>query len=105
LCVWMLHWLISKRTKGLIGEENRNLFTHFRLLVLFLLLIFFDLAAVLVYTRKFIELDTKMSDIYVIAGIEVSLTCSFLMYLVLKVIFEGSRRQLQVLNSIDRTLL
>jgi len=20
--VWMLHWLISKRTKGLIGEEN-----------------------------------------------------------------------------------
>lgn len=103
LCVWMLHWLISKRTKGLIGEENRNLFTHFRLLILFLLLIFFDLAAVLVYTRKFIELDTKMSDIYVIAGIEVRR--SFLMYLVLTVIFEGSRGQLQVLNSIDRTLL
>lgn len=103
LCVWMLHWLISKRTKGLIGEENRNIFTHCRLLLLFLLLIFFDLAAVLVYTRKFIELDTKMSDIYVIAGIEVR--CLFLMYLVLTVIFEGSRRQLQVLNSIDRTLL
>ena len=103
LCVWMLHWLISKRTKGLIGEENRNMFTHFRLLILFLLLIFFDLAAVLVYTRKFIELDTKMSDIYVIAGIEVRR--SFMMYLVLTVIFEGSRRQLQVLNSIDRTLL
>lgn len=103
LCVWMLHWLISKRTKGLIGEENRNIFTHCRLLLLFLLLIFFDLAAVLVYTRKFIELDTKMSDIYVIAGIEVRR--SFMMYLVLTVIFEGSRRQLQVLNSIDRTLL
>ena len=72
LCVWMLHWLISKRTKGLIGEENRNLFTHLRLLVLFILLILFDLAAVFVYTRKFIELDTKMSDIYVITGIEVS---------------------------------
>jgi hypothetical protein len=79
------------------------MFTHCRLLLLFLLLIFFDLAAVLVYTRKFIELDTKMSDIYVIAGIEVRR--SFMMYLVLTVIFEGSRRQLQVLNSIDRTLL
>lgn len=89
LCVWMLHWLISKRTKGLIGEENRNVFTHFRLLVLFLLLIFFDLAAVLVYTRKFIELDTKMSDIYVIAGIEVSFDWS-LICLVLKIVVKGS---------------
>ena len=100
LCVWMLHWLISKRTKGLIGEENRNLITHLRLLALFLLLIFFDLAAVLVYTRKFIELDTKMSDIYVIAGIEVSkirvLTC-----LVLSTVIEGSRGQFQVSDPVD----
>ncbi len=43
-----------------------------RLLVLFVLLILFDLAVVFVYTRKFFELDTKMSDIYVNAGIEVS---------------------------------
>ena len=72
LCVWMLHWLISKRTKGLIGEENRGLLTHFRLLLLFILLILFDLAVVVVYAKKFIELGTKMSDIYVITGVEVS---------------------------------
>jgi len=41
-------------------------------MALFALLILFDLAAALVHVRKFIELDTKMSDIYVIAGIEVS---------------------------------
>jgi hypothetical protein len=55
---------------------------------------------VLVYTRKFIELDTKMSDIYVIAGIEVSkirvLTC-----LVLSIVIEGSRGQFQVSDPVD----
>ena len=24
LSIWMLHWLMAKRTKGLIGEENRD---------------------------------------------------------------------------------
>jgi len=72
LCIWMMHWLISKRTKGLIGEENRSAFTHFRLLSLFVLLITFDLAAVVIFIRKFMELNYKMNDIYVIAGIEVS---------------------------------
>ena len=56
LCVWMLHWLISKRTKGLIGEENRSLLTHFRLLCLFGLLILFDLVSVVIFIRKYLEI-------------------------------------------------
>jgi len=42
LCVWMLHWLASKRIKGLIGEESRSLMNHARLVVLFMLIITFD---------------------------------------------------------------
>ncbi len=72
LCVWMLHWLISKRTKGLIGEENRNVFTHVRLLCLFWQLILFDLVLVVIFVRKYLELGKQMNDIYLIAGIEVS---------------------------------
>jgi hypothetical protein len=71
LCVWMLHWLISKRTKGLIGEENRAIFTHVRLLVLFILLILFDLAVVTIFVLKFKRQSSKMNDIYVISGFEV----------------------------------
>ena len=56
LCVWMLHWLISKRTKGLIGEENRSLLTHLRLLCLFGLLILFDLVSVVIFIRKYLEI-------------------------------------------------
>jgi DeoR/GlpR family transcriptional regulator of sugar metabolism len=40
--VWMLHWLVSKRTKGLIGEENESFATHLRLQILFVLMIAFD---------------------------------------------------------------
>ena len=73
LCVWMLHWLVSKRTKGLIGEENRNVFTHLRLLCLFVLLILFDLTVVVIFVRKYLDLRNQMNDIYLIAGMEVSL--------------------------------
>jgi hypothetical protein len=38
----MLHWLASKRIKGLIGEESRSLMNHARLVVLFMLIITFD---------------------------------------------------------------
>lgn len=73
LCVWMLHWLVSKRTKGLIGEENRNVFTHLRLLCLFVLLILFDLTVVVIFVRKYLDLRNQMNDVYLIAGMEVSL--------------------------------
>ena len=42
LSIWMLHWLASKRTKGLIGEENRDKSVHARLLILFACLIGLD---------------------------------------------------------------
>jgi hypothetical protein len=105
LCVWMLHWLVSKRTKGLIGEENRNLLTHFRLLALFIILIMFDLAAVVVFFKKYIELETKMNDIYVIAGIEVGKPTTLTGNLVLTCPPESCRGQLQVPNSVVRALL
>lgn len=42
LSIWMLHWLLAKRTKGLVGEENRDMITHGRLLALYSFIIFFD---------------------------------------------------------------
>jgi hypothetical protein len=35
LFFWVIHWLASKRTKGLIGEENRTYSNHIKLLILF----------------------------------------------------------------------
>jgi hypothetical protein len=68
----MLHWLISKRTKGLIGEENRSFFIHARLLVLFIVMILFDLTITSVFLIQFTTKGSKINDIYVIAGFEVS---------------------------------
>jgi hypothetical protein len=42
LFFWVIHWLASKRTKGLIGEENRNTTNHCKLLFLFASLILID---------------------------------------------------------------
>ena len=42
LFYWMLHWLLAKRTKGLIGEECRNMSTHGLLLALYVVVIFVD---------------------------------------------------------------
>ena len=42
LFIWMLHWLLAKRTKGLIGEENRDWSIHGRLLALYACVITFD---------------------------------------------------------------
>lgn len=49
LFIWMLHWLASKRLKGLIGEESKSLMNHGRLLALFALLIAFDGAITYVF--------------------------------------------------------
>lgn len=49
LFVWMLHWLASKRIKGLIGEESRSFMNHARLVVLFMLIITFDGAVTYVF--------------------------------------------------------
>lgn len=42
LFVWVIHWLASKRTKGLIGEENRSWGNHAKLLVFFAGLVLID---------------------------------------------------------------
>ena len=72
LFVWMLHWLASKRLKGLIGEESKSLMNHGRLLALFVLMICFDGTVTYVFGLQFIKYGNKMNDIYVIAGFEVS---------------------------------
>jgi hypothetical protein len=73
LFVWMLHWLASKRLKGLIGEESKSLANHARLLVLFFIMIVFDGIITYVFALQFFRFGNKMNDIYVIAGFEVSL--------------------------------
>jgi small neutral amino acid transporter SnatA (MarC family) len=73
LFVWMLHFLASKRLKGLIGEENRQVVNHARLLGLFALMIAFDGCISFVFAVQFIKYGNKMNDIYVIAGFEVRL--------------------------------
>lgn len=42
LFFWVIHWLTSKRTKGLIGEENRNCASHCKLLGLLASLVVVD---------------------------------------------------------------
>jgi hypothetical protein len=70
LFVWMLHWLASKRLKGLIGEENKSVVAHLRLLSLFVVMILFDGAVTYVFTLQFLKYGNKMNDIYVISGFE-----------------------------------
>jgi len=70
LFVWIVHWLLSKRTKGLIGEENRNKSLHARLICLFVILIFFDALITYIFAQQFYKHGNKMSDIYIIGGFE-----------------------------------
>ena len=65
LFVWMLHWLASKRTKGLIGEESKSVFNHARLLLLYVFLCLFDGAITYVFTQQFFKYGNKINDIYV----------------------------------------
>ena len=74
LSIWLLHWLASKRSKGLIGEENRDKKVHIRLQILFASLIFFDGLVTYIFAVQFYKHGTKMSDIYIMAGFEVSYT-------------------------------
>ena len=72
LSIWMLHWLMAKRTKGLIGEESRNWSVHGRLQLLYGLVIAFDLITAYIFTEKFSFLDKKNDEIYIMIGFEVS---------------------------------
>jgi len=70
LSIWMLHWLTSKRCKGLVGEENRDKSVHARLLILFTLLITLDALVSYIFAVQFYRHGTKMSDIYIMVGFE-----------------------------------
>lgn len=72
LFFWVLHWLISKRSKGLIGEENRNFGNHIRLVILFAFLVLIDALFTYVFAIQFFKHGSKMSDIYIMIGFEVS---------------------------------
>ena len=71
LSIWMLHWLASKRCKGLVGEENRDRAIHMRLLILFAILISLDALVSYIFAVQFYKQGTKMSDIYIMVGFEV----------------------------------
>jgi hypothetical protein len=53
LFFWIIHWLVIKRSKGLIGEENRNVADHTRLVVLFVFLILFDFGLTYIFWQMF----------------------------------------------------
>ena len=72
LFIWSFHWLLQKRTKGLIGEENRNRNVHVKLLVLYKMLIAFDGLIFYVFCVQFFRIGNKIDDIYIMIGFEVS---------------------------------
>lgn len=72
LFFWVIHWLTSKRTKGLIGEENRNKTNHAKLLSLFGCLVVIDGLCAGIFAVQFFKYGKKMSDIYIMIGFEVS---------------------------------
>ena len=71
LSIWMLHWLLAKRTKGLIGEENRDWSIHGRLLTLYAFVISFDGFIAYIFTVQFFKNDKSIDDIYLMIGFEV----------------------------------
>ena len=72
LFYWMLHWLLAKRTKGLIGEENRDMATHSRLLALYACVIFVDGLVAYLFYSQFLKKEQKVDDIYLMIGFDVS---------------------------------
>lgn len=72
LSIWMLHWLLAKRTKGLIGEENRDWGVHGRLLTLYAIVISIDGLITYIFTIQFFRNDKSIDDIYLMIGFEVS---------------------------------
>ena len=74
LSIWMLHWLMAKRTKGLIGEENRDRTTHTKLLSLYAAIITFDGLIAYIFSLQFFKNDRKIDDIYLMVGFEVCLS-------------------------------
>ena len=72
LSIWMLHWLLAKRTKGLVGEENRDWIIHGRLLTLYGIVITIDGLITYIFAMQFLKNDKSIDDIYLMIGFEVS---------------------------------
>ena len=72
LSIWLLHWLLAKRTKGLVGEENRDKGTHGRLLSLYAMVITFDGLLAYLFAVQFFKNSKQIDDIYLMIGFEVS---------------------------------
>lgn len=70
LFYWMLHWLLAKRTKGLVGEECRDVGTHGRLLTLYALVISIDGLIAYIFYMQYVKNDSKIDDIYLMIGFD-----------------------------------
>lgn len=70
LFYWMLHWLLAKRTKGLVGEECRDVGTHGRLLSLYALVIAIDALIAYIFHVQYLKNDSKIDDIYLMIGFD-----------------------------------
>ena len=72
LSIWLLHWLLAKRTKGLIGEENKDRTTHAKLLSLYGIVISFDGLLSYIFIKQYMKNAKSIDDIYMMIGFEVS---------------------------------
>ena len=68
---WVLHWLVYKRSDYLVSRGSRGKMEHFKLLLLYCLLICFDFTISFIFYDKFRMESEKMNEIYVIIGFEV----------------------------------
>lgn len=93
LFFWMLHWLASKRTKGLIGEENRTCSNHVKLCTLYGCLLLIDGLCTGIFALQFFKQGQRISDIYIMIGFEVS-SSFVLTFSVRETLFESAGGQL-----------
>ena len=70
---WVLHWLVYKRSDYLISRGSRGRLEHFKLIVLYNILIVIDFIISYIFYDKFSLVGQKMNEIYVIIGFEVRL--------------------------------
>lgn len=68
---WVMHWLVYKRSDYLISRGSRGKMEHFKLLLLYSILIGFDFIISFIFYDKFTLEQEKLNETYVIIGFEV----------------------------------
>lgn len=68
---WVLHWLVYKRSNYQISRGSRGGLEHFKLFVLYNILIAIDFLISYTFYEKFSFVGERMNEIYVIIGFEV----------------------------------